>query len=74
MFRRFAHTFEVLLDLANEQLRLLAPRYRLAKAPKSDRALQVIDLDMGNEVRGARSLSGGERFLVSLALALALST
>jgi hypothetical protein len=54
MFRRFAqaHTFEVLLDLANEQLRLLAPRYRLAKAPKSDRALQVIDLDMGNEVRG----------------------
>lgn len=28
---------------------------------------------MGDEVRGTRSLSGGERFLVSLALALALS-
>ena len=28
---------------------------------------------MGDESRGTRSLSGGERFLVSLALALALS-
>ena len=36
-------------------------------------ALQVEDIDMGGEARATRSLSGGERFLVSLALALALS-
>lgn len=75
-FRRFAqgHTLGVLLDLANEQLRLLSPRYRLARAPGSDLGIQVIDQDMADEVRGIRSLSGGERFLVSLAMALALST
>jgi exonuclease SbcC len=74
-FRRFAqgHTFGVLLELASDQLRLLAPRYRLSRAPGDDLSLQVIDRDMGEEVRGVRSLSGGERFLVSLALALALS-
>jgi exonuclease SbcC len=74
-FRRFAqgHTFGVLLELANDQLRLLAPRYRLSRAPGDDLSLQVIDQDMGEEVRGVRSLSGGERFLVSLALALSLS-
>lgn len=75
-FRRFAqgHTLGVLLDLANEQLRLLSPRYRLARAPGTDLGIQVIDQDMADEVRGIRSLSGGERFLVSLAMALALST
>ena len=74
-FRRFAqgHTFGVLLELASDQLRLLAPRYRLSRVPGDDLSLQVIDRDMGEEVRGVRSLSGGERFLVSLALALALS-
>jgi len=75
-FRRFAqgHTLGVLLDLANEQLRLLSPRYRLARAPGTDLGIQVIDQDMADEMRGIRSLSGGERFLVSLAMALALST
>jgi exonuclease SbcC len=33
----------------------------------------VIDRDLGDERRSTRSLSGGERFLVSLALALALA-
>jgi exonuclease SbcC len=36
--------------------------------------LQVVDADMGDEVRGIASLSGGETFLVSLALALGLSS
>ncbi len=35
--------------------------------------IQVVDNDMGGEVRGLQNLSGGERFLVSLALALGLA-
>lgn len=74
-FRRFAQgvTLEELVRLANRQLDQLAPRYRLAKSATSDLALSIIDRDMGDEQRSVRSLSGGERFLMSLALALALS-
>ncbi|KQT49283.1 chromosome segregation protein SMC [Methylobacterium sp. Leaf456] len=74
-FRRFAQgiTLDHLVHLANEQLRALSPRYRLARSPAADLGLHVIDRDMGEERRATRSLSGGERFLVSLALALALS-
>lgn len=64
-------TLEVLVDHANHHLADLNPRYRLRRA--ADLALQVEDRDMGDEARATRSLSGGERFLVSLALALALS-
>lgn len=72
-FARIAQsiTLDVLVDLANQHLVDLNPRYRLRRA--ADLALQVEDLDMANEARATRSLSGGERFLVSLALALALS-
>ncbi|MEE7474333.1 hypothetical protein MPAR162_21735 [Methylorubrum populi] len=74
-FRRFAQgvTLDHLVHLANEQLRALSPRYRLARSAGADLALHVVDRDMGDERRATRSLSGGERFLVSLALALALS-
>lgn len=64
-------TLDVLVDHANHHLSDLNPRYRLRRA--ADLALQVEDCDMGGEARATRSLSGGERFLVSLALALALS-
>ena len=37
-------------------------------------ALQVVDLDMLGEIRTVHSLSGGESFLISLALALGLSS
>lgn len=47
--------------------------YRYVTAWPGLLSLQVIDQDMGDEIRGVRSLSGGERFLVSLALALSLS-
>ena len=74
-FRRFAQgvTFDHLVHFANDQLAALSPRYRLSRSATSDLALHVVDRDMGHEVRTTRSLSGGERFLVSLALALALS-
>jgi exonuclease SbcC len=74
-FRRFVQgiTLDHMVQLANDHLRALTPRYRLARAAASDLTLHIIDRDMGDEVRGTRSLSGGERFMVSLALALALS-
>jgi len=75
-FRRFAQgiTLDHMVQLANEHLGGLSPRYRLARGTSADLTLHVVDRDMGDEVRGTRSLSGGERFLVSLALALALSS
>lgn len=74
-FRRFVQgiTLDHMIQLANDHLNALSPRYRLARGAVSDLTLHIIDRDMGAEVRGTRSLSGGERFLVSLALALALS-
>lgn len=74
-FQRFAQglTLDSLIHLANRHLSQLKPRYRLARAP-SELGLQVEDREMAGEVRSTRSLSGGERFLVSLALALALSS
>ncbi len=73
-FARFAQsvTLDLLVELANTHLATLQPRYKLMRSGQ-DLGLNVIDRDMGNEARSTRSLSGGERFLVSLALALALS-
>lgn len=75
-FRVFAQslTLDALLAFANEHLRELAGRYRLTRVPGHDLELQVIDRDLGDEVRSVNSLSGGESFLVSLALALGLSS
>ncbi|MGL5006819.1 MAG: AAA family ATPase [Plesiomonas sp.] len=75
-FRTFAQglTLEHLLLAANEHLHALAPRYELMQVPDSTLSLQVIDHDMGDEVRAVESLSGGETFLFSLALALALAS
>ncbi len=75
-FRQFAQglTLDRLLEHANGHLADLTPRYLLQRAPGGDLDLQVIDRDMADEVRGVANLSGGERFLVSLALALGLSS
>ena len=75
-FSRFAQglTLSALVFHANEHLSEFARRYRLETVPGTDLDLQVIDRDMGDEVRSVASLSGGESFLVSLGLALALST
>lgn len=72
-FRRFAQgiTLDRLAALADRHLATLAPRYRLQRT--EGLGLAIVDRDMGDETRSTRSLSGGERFLASLALALALS-
>jgi exonuclease SbcC len=76
LFRSFAQslTLDSLLALANAHLEELAPRYQLERVPRHDLELQVIDRDLGSEIRSVQSLSGGESFLVSLALALGLSS
>ncbi|MFV8756065.1 AAA family ATPase [Nannocystaceae bacterium ST9] len=75
-FQQFAQslTLELLLAQANAQLRELKPRYALARVPGHDLELQLVDRDLGDEIRSIRGLSGGEKFLVSLALALALAS
>lgn len=67
------YTLDVLLLYANRHLQDLVPRYELQRIPDT-LALQIVDLDMMGEVRSVHSLSGGESFLVSLALALGLSS
>jgi exonuclease SbcC len=74
-FRDYAQgiTLKIVLEYANDHLRDLRPRYSLMAVPNQDLEIQVVDHDMGDEVRTVSSLSGGETFLVSLALALGLS-
>ncbi|MFZ2727310.1 MAG: AAA family ATPase [Methylococcaceae bacterium] len=75
-FRVFAQslTLEALLAHSNVHLKDFAPRYNLQRVPSSDLELQIIDRDMADDVRSVHSLSGGESFLVSLALALGLAS
>jgi len=75
-FRIFAQslTLETLLSYTNSHLQEFAKRYYLQRVPGSDLELQVVDRDMADEVRSVHSLSGGESFLVSLALALGLAS
>jgi len=74
-FRNYAQgfTLEILLGYANRHLADLSRRYRLERV-KDSLALMVVDQDMGDEHRSVHSLSGGESFLVSLALALGLAS
>ncbi|WP_038910494.1 AAA family ATPase [Dickeya dadantii] len=74
-FRRFAQglTLDHLVFLANRQLSRLHGRYLLQRKASDTLELQVADTWQADAVRDTRTLSGGESFLVSLALALALS-
>ncbi|MEF1229901.1 SbcC/MukB-like Walker B domain-containing protein, partial [Vibrio fortis] len=74
-FRKFAQglTLENLVYLANKQLQRLHGRYELKRKAEDGLELQVLDTWQGDVVRDTKTLSGGESFLVSLALALALS-
>lgn len=68
-----SYTLNLLLWHANKHLSYLSKRYKLQQVPET-LGLQVIDRDMCDEVRTVYSLSGGESFLISLALALGLSS
>ncbi len=74
-FRKFAQglTLTHLVHLANEQLNKLDGRYQLQCQQSDTLSLEVLDTWQGDSVRDTKTLSGGESFLVSLALALALS-
>lgn len=74
-FRRFAQglTLDNLVFMANKQLDRLHGRYLLSRKESEALELQVMDTWQGDTLRDTKTLSGGESFLVSLALALALS-
>lgn len=73
-FRRFAQslTLDHLVYLANQHLNVLHRRYQLMRQEEA-LSLAVVDTWQANASRDTKTLSGGESFLVSLALALALS-
>ncbi|XQW83536.1 AAA family ATPase [Thalassotalea piscium] len=74
-FRKFAQglTLAHLVYLANKHLERLYGRYQLQCQHSDALALEVLDTWQADIVRDTKTLSGGESFLVSLALALALS-
>ncbi len=75
-FRIFAQglTLRKLVALANKHLgKLDNGRYYISKKKETDLALEIIDTYQANHARSMNTLSGGESFLVSLALALGLS-
>lgn len=71
-FRDYAHglTFATLVSLANQQMEKLNGRYRLANQGLE---LQIIDRYIADTRASVKNLSGGEKFLASLALALGLA-
>lgn len=74
-YRKFAQglTLDHLVYLANQQLERLHGRYQLARNSTGELELAVVDTWQADAARDTKTLSGGESFLVSLALALALS-
>jgi exonuclease SbcC len=74
-FRSFAQglTLQHLTQLANRHLHRFSERYTLAKKEGDNLDLEITDGWQAGIARPIASLSGGETFLVSLALALGLS-
>ncbi len=74
-FRNFAQTltFELLVSLANRQLVRLTDRYQMVPSPYRELDFELIDNYQGGAMRPVKNLSGGESFMVSLALALGLA-
>jgi exonuclease SbcC len=74
-FRNFAQglTFEMMISHANQQLSKMTDRYQLIRDPEQPLDLNVVDYYQAGDIRSTKNLSGGESFIVSLALALGLS-
>jgi exonuclease SbcC len=74
-FRKYAQsiTLDILLRHANRHLSKLSDRYRICRREASTLDLEIEDFYQAQTKRPMTSLSGGETFLVSLALALGLS-
>jgi exonuclease SbcC len=74
-YRNFAQglTFEVMVRQANRQLQKMTDRYLLIRDVQEPLELNVVDHYQAGEVRSSKNLSGGESFIISLALALGLS-
>ncbi|MDQ6952970.1 MAG: AAA family ATPase [Mariprofundaceae bacterium] len=74
-FRNFAQglTFELVVQYANQQLRHMSDRYVLQRDQELPLELNVVDYYQAGEVRSVKNISGGESFIISLALALGLS-
>lgn len=74
-FRNFAQglTFEIMVSHANRQLLKMTDRYVLTRDDSQPLELCVVDNYQAGEIRSTKNLSGGEAFIVSLALALGLS-
>ena len=76
-FRTLVQTYILrpLLNNANIYLRQITDRYMLTCSDDNDYlAILVLDRYNRDQVRSATVLSGGERFIISLALSLALSS
>ena len=67
------YTLRFLVEHANAEIRKFNNRYELQQI-KNSLGIRVIDHDRADDVRETTSLSGGERFIVSLGLALGLSS
>ena len=74
-YRTFAQglTFQIMVSHANAKLQKMSDRYLLIRDEDSPLELNVIDNYQGGEIRSTKNLSGGEGFIISLALALGLS-
>ena len=74
-FRNFAQgiTFELMVGHANRSLQKMSDRYILTRDLLQPLELNVIDNYQAGEIRSTKNLSGGESFIVSLALALGLA-
>lgn len=76
-YRNFVQglTLDVVLHHANEILSKMSDRYVLTHDNEQDKSLEIMvtDLYQGDAIRSSKNLSGGETFIISLALALGLS-
>lgn len=67
------YTLRFLIEHANAEIRKFNSRYELQQV-RNSLGMRVVDHDRADTVRDTTSLSGGEAFIVSLGLALGLSS